>query len=161
MRRQEILWLLLALLASTFVAANPIYARNNDDREEIIGTALDYLEGWFEGNPERMASAVHEDLAKRIARATRNGCRELGHMGKETLVQYTVRKGPGKDVDLRDQIEILDVFGHAAVVRADAKDWIDYLQLAKLDGEWIIVNVLWELYPHASPPGAELACTRD
>jgi hypothetical protein len=24
-------------------------------------------------------------------------------------------------------------------------DWIDYLHLAKVDGRWVIVNVLWEL----------------
>jgi hypothetical protein len=28
-----------------------------------------------------------------------------------------------------------------------ASDWIDYLQLAKWNGEWKIVNVLWELTP--------------
>ena len=23
-------------------------------------------------------------------------------------------------------------------------DWIDYLQVAKVEGRWVIVNVLWE-----------------
>jgi hypothetical protein len=23
-------------------------------------------------------------------------------------------------------------------------DWIDYMQLARVDGRWVIVNVLWE-----------------
>jgi hypothetical protein len=27
------------------------------------------------------------------------------------------------------------------------KDWIDYLHLAKYDGRWKIVNVLWEMKP--------------
>jgi len=143
------------------MVGTPIYAQDRDDNEAIIGTALDYLEGWFEGNPERMSRAVHADLAKRIAMPTENGCRALQHMGKETLVQYTTQKGAGDEVDLRDKIQVLDVFGHAAVVRADAGDWVDYLQIAKLDGKWIIVNVLWELYPHASPPGADKECTLD
>ncbi len=26
-------------------------------------------------------------------------------------------------------------------------DWIDYLHLARWNGEWKIVNVLWELKP--------------
>lgn len=25
--------------------------------------------------------------------------------------------------------------------------WVDYLQLAKVDGRWVIVNVLWERKP--------------
>jgi hypothetical protein len=28
-------------------------------------------------------------------------------------------------------------------------DWIDYLQIAKVDGRWVIVNVLWEYKPEA------------
>jgi hypothetical protein len=30
-------------------------------------------------------------------------------------------------------------------VRIDATRWVDYLQLAKVDGHWRIVNVLWEM----------------
>jgi hypothetical protein len=26
-------------------------------------------------------------------------------------------------------------------------DWIDYIQMAKVDGRWVIVNVLWERKP--------------
>jgi hypothetical protein len=29
----------------------------------------------------------------------------------------------------------------------EAANWIDYLHLAKWDGEWKIINVLWELKP--------------
>ena len=28
---------------------------------------------------------------------------------------------------------------------ADAHAWIDYMQIAKFNGEWKIVNVLWEM----------------
>jgi hypothetical protein len=30
-------------------------------------------------------------------------------------------------------------------VKIVANDWIDYLQVAKVDGRWMIVNVLWEM----------------
>lgn len=149
---------LTAILAALGAGATPLHAQEIEDGEAIIATALDYLEGWYEGNAERMARAVHTDLAKRIARPQADGCRELQHMGKETLVGYTEARPAGDEVDLRDRIQILDVFGFAAVVRADADDWVDYLQLAKIDGHWVIVNVLWELYPHASPPGADRDC---
>lgn len=42
---------------------------------------------------------------------------------------------------------ILDRFENAACVKIVASDWIDYLQVAKVDGKWAIVNVLWELKP--------------
>jgi hypothetical protein len=26
-------------------------------------------------------------------------------------------------------------------------DWVDYMQLGRVDGRWLIVNVLWERKP--------------
>jgi len=39
------------------------------------------------------------------------------------------------------------VFENAASVKVVATDWIDYLHVAKFNGRWVIVNVLWELKP--------------
>ncbi len=137
---------LTALVLALAAPWNSVAAQSDADREAIIGTALDYLEGWYEANPERMARALHADIAKRIAMPGDDGSRTLQHMGKETLVRMTANHPGQTDVDLREQIHILDVFGHAAVVRADADSWVDFLQMAKLDGRWVIVNVLWELH---------------
>jgi hypothetical protein len=32
-------------------------------------------------------------------------------------------------------------------VRVDADRWIDYLHVAKWNGRWVIINVLWENRP--------------
>jgi hypothetical protein len=47
-------------------------------------------------------------------------------------------------------VTILDVFQNAASVRATMADWIDYMHMAKVDGRWAIVNVLWERKPAES-----------
>jgi hypothetical protein len=76
-------------------------------------------------------------------------------MGAMALVQRT-RDGGGKKTPLDQQtkeVTILDRYNNAAVVKIIASDWIDYLELAKFNGEWKIINVLWELKP--KPAGAE------
>jgi hypothetical protein len=35
-------------------------------KAEIRQTTLDYIEGWYNGDPERMERSLHPDLAKRI-----------------------------------------------------------------------------------------------
>ena len=117
------------------------------DSTAIVAAALDYLEGWYEGNADRMDRALHADLAKRVVMNTTDGKAELQHMGEQDLVGMTRRRGERDKVDLHDRIRILDVFGKAAVVRADADSWVDFLQIARIEGEWVIVNVLWELHP--------------
>jgi hypothetical protein len=120
------------------------------DAAAIKQTALDYIEGWYEGNAERMERAVHPELAKRIVRTTQpNGASRLDQMGAMTLVQGT-RKGYGtkipKDKQQKD-VTILDVFENAASVKVVASGWVDYMHMAKFDGRWVIINVLWELKP--------------
>jgi hypothetical protein len=119
------------------------------DKAAIKQTALDYIEGWYEGNAERMERALHPELAKRIMRTDSQGRSRLDQIGALTLVQST-RRGGGKqilkDKQLKD-VTILDLFENAASVKIVASDWIDYLHLARWNGRWVIVNVLWELKP--------------
>src|ERR1043165_6827508 len=124
-------------------------AQTAADSAAIRATALDYIEGWYEGNAERMERAVHPDLAKRIINTDARGRSVLGHQSAMTLVQGT-RRGGGKDTPAAQQrkdVRILDIFGNAASVRVDASSWVDYLQIAKWNGRWVIINVLWELRP--------------
>jgi hypothetical protein len=121
------------------------------DKAAITQTALDYLEGWYAGDGERMERALHPELAKRIIRTNPQGQSRLDQMSALTLVQVT-RRGGGKNTPKDKQqkdVVILDVFENAASVKATASDWIDYLHIAKSNGRWLIVNVLWELKPQA------------
>jgi hypothetical protein len=45
------------------------------------------------------------------------------------------------------EVTILDRYNNAAVVKIVASDWIDYLEVAKFNGEWKIINVPRELKP--------------
>jgi hypothetical protein len=137
--------LLLALLAPAAAQAQAAA-----DSSAIRATALDYVEGWYEGNPERMTRALHPELVKRIVVSDTTTKRSvLQNMGATALVNGTRHawgKETPKDRQQKD-VTILDIFGNAASVKAVMADWIDYLQVAKVDGRWVIVNVLWERKP--------------
>jgi Putative lumazine-binding len=140
--------LLLALLAIPSAG----HAQTAADSSSIRSTALDYVEGWYEGNPNRMGRALHPELVKRIvASDTATKRSVLENMGASALVNGT-RHGWGKQTPRNRQqkdVTILDIFGNAASVKAVMADWIDYLHVAKVDGRWVIVNVLWEQKPGA------------
>jgi len=118
------------------------------DKAAIKQTALDYIEGWYEGDAERMERALHPDLAKRIVR-TKDGRSQLDQMSAMSLVQGA-RRGFGKNTPKEKQqkdIVILDVFENTSSVKVTMSDWIDYMHMAKYNGRWVIVNVLWEMKP--------------
>lgn len=119
------------------------------DRQAITQTALDYVEGWYEGNAERMERALHPDLAKRIVFRDEKGRTRLEQMSAMGLV-LGVKRGGGKDTPKEKQqkdVTILDVFENVASVKAVMSGWIDYMHMGKVNGRWVIINVLWEFKP--------------
>ena len=138
-----------AVAVLALCAALPSRADTPDpDADAIRRAALDYIEGWYDADPARMARAVHPELAKRIV-ITEDGVSRIEQMGASKLVS-NVRRGGGKQTPperRQKDVTILDRFENAASVKVVASDWIDYLHLARVDGRWVIVNVLWELKP--------------
>jgi hypothetical protein len=120
------------------------------DSNGIREAAMDYIQGWYEGNAERMQRALHPELAKRIIRSDpKTGRSMIQTMGALTLINST-KMGGGTSTPAarrRTDYRLLDIYENAAVARVDAGEWVDYLQLGKWYGKWVIVNVLWELRP--------------
>lgn len=144
------------LTAIALAAVLPIHARAQSaaDSAAIRATALDYIEGWYTADAERMTRAVHPELAKRIVRTNDAGQSRIDFQSAMTLVLGTKNGGGTRTPKERQQkdVKILDIFQNAASVRVTASDWVDYLHVAKFNGSWRIINVLWELKPAPGSP---------
>jgi hypothetical protein len=149
--RTHTLHAVLALLplAVSFSAPEGAQGQTPADSAAIEQAALDYIQGYYSGSPERMEKALHPDLAKRIVRTDPDGQSTLDQMDATTLIQISrnMAQRPVPEEEWQDDVKILDVFENVASVRVDATQWIDYLHLARWNGEWKIVNVLWEMRP--------------
>ena len=158
MRASKFFTLLACLFLSATAAAAQTEARTEAQRlnvseadlAAIKQAALDYCESWYEGSAEKIERAVHPELAKRIVQTDPQSKRSrLDHMGAMRLYQG-VRAGNGKNTPKEKQLKevtVLDVFGNTASVKAVMSDWVDYMHIARFNGRWVIVNVLWEMNP--------------
>jgi hypothetical protein len=151
----------VSMIAAVLVTGqHPVRAQTPaaPDEAAIRQTALDYIEGWYEADATRMERALHPELAKRMVGPDTRGHSRLNQMSALTLVQST-RAGGGshtpKELQQKD-VTILDHFNNAAVVKIVASGWVDYLEEVKFDGQWKIINVLWELKSEqpATPPSS-------
>jgi hypothetical protein len=106
----------------------------------------DYIDGWYEGDAERMERALHPDLAKRRVNFLPDGTGVLQTLSADAMIAYTRLGGGKKDrqPDQHNDVVILDVSSHTASVKTVSHQFIDYLHLARIGGQWRIVNVLWE-----------------
>ena len=120
-----------------------------DDSSAIIASTLNYVDGWYEGDADRMKLGLHPDLVKRsVYRHAQTERSIMRHISASTLVEYT-RTGGGKESLVNHarngaEVTILDVFENIATVRAVSVDFVDYLHLVKYDGTWLIINILWD-----------------
>lgn len=115
------------------------------ENEAIIATVMDYFEGWFDGNPERMELALHPNLDKRGVRAGAAGVLLSNSSTAPRMIGLT-RDGEGKaerPADLAIKVRIDDVYEQIATVTVYSAMYIEYLQLIQTAEGWRIVNALY------------------
>lgn len=110
-------------------------------REQLVAAALDYLDGWFDGDVARMRRALHPALAKRSP----GPAGELDELTAAQLVEATAEgRGRGRDVpDRAIDVQVVDVHGDIATLVVRSAVYREYLHLARDRTGWRIVNVLW------------------
>jgi hypothetical protein len=141
---------MLALIAAAgIVNAASAPAQTAADSSAIVATALDYIDGFYTSDAARMERALHPDLAKRIVVDPAGPESRLQNMSAQQLIDATAGAGAARIPDdaKKKDVSILDIYNNIAAVRIDAGVWIDYLHVARWNGEWKIVNVLWEMAP--------------
>ena len=116
-----------------------------EDDAAIRTCLLDYFDGWFDGNAERMDRALHPGLAKHALNqdATRSGTLDV--TTKDEMVEATSR-GQGKQRDTPDRgirIDILGVSGDIACASVHSTVYVEYTLLARTGDGWRITGTLW------------------
>jgi hypothetical protein len=116
----------------------------NDD-DAIRAIALNYIEGWFDGDAVRMERALHPELMKR--------CRGLEGEDPDALETLTAREmidataeGEGRGEDAEDRqiaLEISHLSGEIASVTCLCHRYVDLLHLIRMPEGWRIVNAAW------------------
>jgi len=124
-----------------------------EDLDGITATARDYIEGWLDGDPERMRRCLHPDLVKRMVRRDPDsGEWIIGRIADAAMMIGWTEAGEGRTTDeagRQYEIVVDEVFDRIATVRLFASPFVDYLHVAKVGERWLIVHALWE------PRGAE------
>ncbi len=105
----------------------------------IERAVLDYFEGWFDGDAERMERAVHPELVKR------RGGEELGVTTAERMIQLTGEGAGWPDrADRRLEVRIEDVHEDIAAVVVRSAVYREYVHLVRTNDGWKIANALWQ-----------------
>ncbi|TKD58974.1 nuclear transport factor 2 family protein [Flavobacterium sp. ASW18X] len=136
---------LFLILISTSVT---LQAQTKQDSIEIKQVALDYLVSQHTVKPELFERSAHPRMVKRTfwknRIANKEYLRETFKDGMVLLAETYNVKGDKFPENPTKEVVLLDVYDKVASVKLVADEWIDYMHIVKLNGEWQIVNVLWQ-----------------
>ena len=115
-----------------------VESATSSDAAAVVAAALDYFEGWFDGDESRMERALHPNFVKRRAGD------QLGLTTKERMLELT-RRGEGKEdaADRTLDVEVEEVYGDIASVTVRSAVYREYLHLVRTSAGWKIANALW------------------
>jgi Putative lumazine-binding len=124
------------------------FAQTNTDTLQIKQAALNYIEGFYNSDGQRMAKAIHPELVKRIIVVADNGDEMLKTIGASELIFSTKKHKNAADetkIPFTATVTILDISSSIATIKITTNklQFFDYAHLGKTGGEWKIINVLW------------------
>jgi hypothetical protein len=109
--------------------------------DAIEACVRDYVEGWYQGDTERIDRCFHPDLVKRILDpASATG--ELRVVTKQRMVELTAAGGGG-DAGAEFEIVVHDISDTIASAQVLSAEYLDYLHMVKTPSGWRIANVLF------------------
>ncbi|MFZ4620847.1 MAG: nuclear transport factor 2 family protein [Bacteroidota bacterium] len=128
------------------------YSQSSKDSSDIRLAVTNYADGWYEGDTLKMTKAIHPRMTKRIvgwSREFKNNQNVLQELNAFQLMDGT-QKGIGKRIPAERRLKnvtILSMYTNTVSVKLEMADWFEYLHLGRWNGEWKIINSLWEMKP--------------
>lgn len=141
--------ILILLLCFSVTAFSQDYKK---DLEDVIAASEGYIDIFYKGDTALAYKYIDKSLRK-------VGWRDLGPVKGysdnrelpfdavlELALQLKEKPIPQEAQALRE-VEVLEVNDKIAITKVTAAWGMDYLNLVKLNGEWKIINIIWQSAP--------------
>jgi hypothetical protein len=143
-----------AVLLAVTLTAPAVLSRTQaaQDREAVRQAGLDYVEGIYNAQPERIERSVHPSLVKRgFSKKDASAPYVEMPMTYDQLVNLarTWNKDRKRNTSIKN-VEVLDLLDQTAVVKVTASWGIDHMLLGKYDGKWKTSLIQWQSHPPGS-----------
>ena len=142
-----------ALLAAAAGMAPALAAQTVADSAGVRAAVLDYVEGFYQGDSARLVRSIRPEVVKYgfyiPAKDSVYRGEPMSFAEMNGYANNVKRSGKPAPATAPKEIEILDVADQTAAAKLTAWWGIDYLQLARYDGRWMIVHVLWQSPPRS------------
>jgi hypothetical protein len=136
----------LLIIIFTVCLINTANAQSPEDRQGVEKAVLNYVEAFYEADTTKAYESVATFLAKRGYYTGKNGELREATMSFDQLISLSKRWKQTQQItpETPKKITVFEILDKTASAKLEAKWGIDYFHLAKLNGKWMIINVLWQ-----------------
>jgi hypothetical protein len=144
----------MAIIAAATVLPQSLSAQSSgssgtpEDREAVRRAALDYVEGFYEGDSVKLARSVRPEVYKygffKARDSTRYAGMQMTWQGFFNYARSVKANNRQAPPTAPKTIEVYDVQDQTASAKLTASWGTDYLLLGKYDEKWMISHVLWQ-----------------
>lgn len=147
---RKVIWLaVLFVVAATAGVLSQDQSGLEADRAAVKAAALDYMDGALDGDAARIERAIHPELTKiSVQTFPQTGTQFLSKSGYSRLIELVRADVVHLEEAERDiKVTIYAIEENLAAVKVTSTIFYDYLLMAKIDGQWKLINVLWTYNP--------------
>lgn len=139
--------LVLTSVSLFFITA--LFAQNADEKAAVEKAVVNYVNAFYEADTTKAYESIARDLAKRGYYTSKEGAVVEAKMSFEQLVKLAQRWKASQNITPQTprNVTVFEILDKIASAKVEAKWGIDYFHLAKVNGTWTIINVLWQEHP--------------
>ena len=142
---------LSALILTVAITTGQAQGSAASDKEAVRQAALNYIDALYQAKPELIEKSVHPDLAKRgyfkKQGETTFSSSPMSYKQLLDLAGTWNKDGKRQVATAPREVVVYEVLNQTASAKVIVSWGIDYMHLAKYDGTWKIVNILWQEPP--------------
>ena len=142
MKRIMLGFCLLLLLVINFAATAREVNNSRDESAAVRATVTNYIESYYSGDAARMEKSLHPHYLKHVISTSDGNLRMTEKTGLQMVQDMRSQNTDLPKSEQTEQITVLDVSKGMASAKLVTSHWIDYMTLAKWNGEWKIVSVV-------------------
>jgi hypothetical protein len=148
----------IALIALVALFYSPLKAQNADsqkDKEGVTAACMDYINAFYLADTTLAYRSVHPQVQKRgfWFNDKKGEYANMSEMPFQKLINLAkVWNKSGEEANSKSikKVDVFEVSDKTAMAKVTAVWGIDYMHLAKIEGKWWIMNVLWQSPPKSS-----------
>jgi hypothetical protein len=120
-------------------------AQTAADSAAIYASSRAYIDAVWESDSARLRRVLHPELVKRQVLTGRGGAADrLSELNTRQMLISHGQSDEPPPANRQSDVTILHILGNMATVVIDAGMWVDYVHLARLNGEYKIFNIMYD-----------------